>query len=142
MDRTGEKGIFIIGATNYPHMIDPAILRAGRIEKKYYVGAPDKEARKALFKLYLSKRPYDFGLDYSKLADLTENYVSADIELIINDASRIALKNKSKITMDILIESIKNTQPSLSKNELERYINIKNEIEGSNKNGRPRIGYN
>ena len=142
MDRTGEKGIFIIGATNYPHMIDPAILRAGRIEKKYYVGAPDKEARKALFKLYLSKRPYDFGLDYSKLADLTENYVSADIELIINDASRIALKNKSKITMDILIESIQNTQPSLSKKELERYINIKNEIEGSNKNGKPRIGYN
>ena len=34
MDRTGEKGIFIIGATNYPHMIDPAILRAGRLDKK------------------------------------------------------------------------------------------------------------
>lgn len=40
MDRTGEKGIFIIGATNYPHMIDPAILRAGRLDKKYYVGVP------------------------------------------------------------------------------------------------------
>ena len=63
MDRTGEKGIFIIGATNYPNMIDPAILRAGRLDKKYYLGVPDKEARMALFKLYLKKRPYDCGLD-------------------------------------------------------------------------------
>lgn len=47
MDRTGEKGIFIIGATNYPNMIDPAILRAGRLEKKYYIGVPDMEARMA-----------------------------------------------------------------------------------------------
>ena len=45
-------------------MIDPAILRAGRLEKKYYIGVPDMEARMALFKLYLEKRPYDFGLDY------------------------------------------------------------------------------
>ena len=40
MDRTGEKGIFIIGATNYPNMIDPAILRAGRLDKKYYISLP------------------------------------------------------------------------------------------------------
>ena len=58
MDRTGEKGIFIIGATNYPNMIDPAILRAGRLDKKYYIGVPDKKARMALFKLYLEKRPW------------------------------------------------------------------------------------
>ena len=58
MDRTGEKGVFIIGATNYPNMIDPAILRAGRLDKKYYIGVPDAEARAALFKLYLEKRPY------------------------------------------------------------------------------------
>ena len=48
MDRTGEKGVFIIGATNYPNMIDPAILRAGRLDKKYYIGVPDADARMAL----------------------------------------------------------------------------------------------
>ena len=48
MDRTGERGIFIIGATNYPDMIDPAILRAGRLDKKYYIGTPDFEARKLM----------------------------------------------------------------------------------------------
>lgn len=144
MDRTGEKGIFIIGATNYPHMIDPAILRAGRIEKKYYVGVPDKEGRKALFKLYLSKRPYDFGLNYDELADLTENYVSADIQLIVNDASRNALKQRSKITMDLLKAAISDTRPSLSQAELDRYISIRAEMDGETpkKNDRPRIGFN
>lgn len=140
MDRTGEKGIFIIGATNYPHTIDPAILRAGRLDRKYYVGVPDKGARKALFELYLKSRPYDFGLDYEELAGLTENYVSADIQLIVNDASRAALKQHSKITMDLLRAAIINTRPSLSVAELERYQKIKAQMEGE-KSSKRRVGF-
>lgn len=140
MDRTGEKGIFIIGATNYPHTIDPAILRAGRLDKKYYVGLPDKKARKALFELYLKNRPYDFGLDYDELAELTANYVSADIQLIVNDASRAALKRHSKITMDLLRTAINETHPSLSLDELERYLDIKARMDGEKSNKR-RVGF-
>lgn len=145
MDRTGERGIFIIGATNYPHTIDPAILRAGRLDKKYFIGVPDKNARMALFKLYLMKRPYDFGLDYEKLATLTKNYVSADIQLIVNDASRNALKLHSKITMELLIEAIQNTHPSLNSEELKHYDYIHAKMEGKlpeKKDDRqPRIGF-
>ena len=121
MDRTGEKGIFIIGATNYPNMIDPAILRAGRLDKKIYVSPPDKEARRAMFELYLKERPYDFGLDYDKLAELTNNYVSADIKLIVDDASRKALKLHSRITMQILENTIKAIKPSIPLNELQKH---------------------
>lgn len=144
MDRTGEKGIFIIGATNYPDMIDPAILRAGRLDKKYYIGPPDFEARKLMFELYLKTRPYDFGLDYDKLASLTENYVSSDIEMIVNDASRIAMKNKSKITMVVLEGVIAKTKPSLSLQELKKYEAIKAKMDGDNgtSNKRPRVGFN
>lgn len=143
MDRTGEKGVFVIGATNYPNMIDPAILRAGRIENKYYVGVPDTAARKALFKLYLSKRPYDFGLNYDRLAELTRNYVSADISKIVNDASRKALKMHSKITMQVLEEAIGQTQPSLSTAELAKYEKMRDEIEGKKPGAdRPKIGFN
>ena len=142
MDRTGEKGIFIIGATNYPNMIDPAILRAGRLDKKYYIGPPDFEARKLMFELYLKPRPYDFGLDYEKLAQLTANYVSADIEMIVNDASRIALRNRSKITMAILEEVIAKTKPSLSKTDLDKYTKIKADIDGDAiEKPRRRIGF-
>lgn len=145
MDRTGERGIFIIGATNYPHTIDPAILRSGRLDKKYYIGVPDKEARIALFKLYLKNRPYDFGIDYNRLASLTENYVSADIQLIVNDAAREALKLRSKITMVILESIIKTIRPSLSSEELERYKDIKAKMDGELINRmdgkRTRIGF-
>lgn len=145
MDRTGERGVFVIGATNYPHMIDPAILRAGRLDKKYYIGVPDMTARMELFKLYLEKRPYDFGIDYKELACLTENYVSADIQLIVNDASRSALKLHSKITMRLLKTAIANTQPSLNEVELKRYEDIRAKMSGSlpnqPNNNRPRIGF-
>lgn len=142
MDRTGERGIFIIGATNYPDMIDPAILRAGRLDKKYYIGVPDFAARKLMFELYLKERPYDFGLDYDKLAQLTENFVSSDIEMIVNDASRIALKQKSRITMAILENVISVTKPSISAKELEKYNNIKAKMEGREiKPSRPRVGF-
>lgn len=144
MDRTGEKGIFIIGATNYPHMMDPAMLRAGRLEKKYYIGVPDEAARKALFELYLKNRPYDFGLDYDGLARLTENYVSADIQLIVNNAARTALKSNSKITMAILKDTITTTQPSLNAKELQRYEAIRARMNGEktkSSGDRPKIGY-
>jgi transitional endoplasmic reticulum ATPase len=147
MDRTGEKGIFIIGATNYPHMIDPAILRAGRLDKKFYLSPPDFSARKAMFEMYLKPRPIDFGIDYEKLAKITDNFVAADIELIVNDASRNALKSKGRITMDTIENIIKNTKPSVSISELKKYEELRKKLDGdstpiNNKtNERPTIGF-
>lgn len=147
MDRTGEKGIFIIGATNYPHMIDPAILRAGRLDKKFYLSPPDFEARKAMFEMYLKSRPIDFGMDYEKLANLTNNFVAADIELLVNDASRNALKNKGRISMETLENILKNFKPSVSINELNKYEELRRKMNGENTpinnktNERPIIGF-
>ena len=147
MDRTGEKGIFIIGATNYPHMIDPAILRAGRLDKKFYLSPPDFEARKAMFEMYLKSRPIDFGIDYEKLATLTDNFVAADIELLVNDASRNALKIKGRITMKTLENIIKNYKPSVSIKELNKYEELRKKMDGENTpinnktNERPIIGF-
>ena len=147
MDRTGEKGIFIIGATNYPHMIDPAILRAGRLDKKFYLSPPDFEARKAMFEMCLKSRPTDFGIDYEKLSVLTDNFVAADIELLVNDASRNALKIQGRITMKIIENVIKNTKPSVSLPELNKYEELRKKMEGENTpinnktNERPIIGF-
>lgn len=144
MDRTGEKGIFIIGATNYPDMIDPAILRAGRLDKKFYLPPPDFEARKAMFEMYLKNRPLDFGIDYDSLSKLTENYVSSDIEFLVNEASRFALKEKSRISMLILESIIKATKPSVPLQELQKYETVRAKMNSENneqKNERPRIGF-
>ncbi len=140
MDRTGEKGVFIIGATNFPHMIDPAILRAGRLDKKFYISPPDYDARLELFKKNLENRPLDFGIRYDELATLTENYVSADINLIVDDASRLALVKKQRISMTILQEIIKATPPSVPLEVLNKYTKIDNNPDQTPIN-KPRIGF-
>lgn len=94
LDNIGNSGVFVIGSTNKPDLIDKAILRAGRLEKHIYVPPPDFEARKELFRLYLANRPLDFGIDYTKLAKLTEHYVSADIKFIIDEALRTVIAKK------------------------------------------------
>lgn len=144
MDRTGEKGIFIIGATNYPDMIDPAMLRSGRLDKKFYLPPPDFEARKAMFEMYLKNRPLDFGIDYDKLSTLTATYVSSDIEFLVNEASRFSLKEKSRITMTILENIIKVTKPSVPLQELQKYEVVRAKMNSENNeqtNDRPRIGF-
>ncbi len=144
MDRTGEKGIFVIGATNYPDMIDPAMLGAGRLEKKFYIGPPDFELRKALFESYLKNRPLDFGIDYDKLAKLTENYVSGDIEFLVNEASRIALRENSRIDMMALENTIKTIKPTITLKELQKHETLRAKMEGEKiikNNDRPKIGF-
>ena len=111
-------------------------------KKKFFFGVSIKAARKALFNFYLEKRPYDFGIDYGQLADLTHNYVSADIQLIVNDASRAALKAHSKITMELLQNAISKVKQSISDNELKKYERIRAIMNGEKiTSDRPRIGF-
>jgi transitional endoplasmic reticulum ATPase len=143
MNNCGDDGVFIIGATNRPNSIDPAILRAGRLDKVIYLPPPDFEARELMFKLYLEKRPREVGLDYAVLAKATENFVSSDIKFLCDEASRKALKMKSRISKEILLETINSNRPSISLKELNSYIEIKAKMEGlaENTNERPSIGF-
>jgi transitional endoplasmic reticulum ATPase len=143
MNNCGDDGIFIIGATNRPNAIDPAILRAGRLDKEIYLPPPDLEARELMFKLYLEKRPREVGLDYAELATATENFVSSDIKFLCDEASRKALKMKSRISREILLDTINNNKPSISLKVLQSYIAIRDKIEGlsENTNDRSNIGF-
>lgn len=139
----GDDGVFVIGATNRPNSIDPAILRAGRLDKVIYLPPPDFEARELMFKLYLENRPREVGLDYSALSTATENYVSSDIKFLCDEASRKALKLKSRISKEILLETIERNKPSISLKELHGYISLRAQMEGlsENTNNRSRIGF-
>lgn len=129
MSNCGDKGIFIIAATNRPDKIDPAILRTGRIDKKVYVSPPDKKAREEMFKLYLKSRPTDFSVNYLELANKTEYFVSSDIKFIIDESSRFALKSKSRISQEIILKIISDFVPSISKESLKYYEDMKNKLE-------------
>jgi len=122
LNNAGKNKILVVGATNRPHIIDTAILRAGRMDKRIYVAPPDFQARKEMFKIFLSGRPYNKNINFKKLAEKTENYVGSDIELIVTEAARIAVaQNKKMINEEMLIEAIHKFNHSVSQEELEYY---------------------
>ena len=144
MNNSGDDGVFIVGATNRPNAIDPAILRAGRLDKHIYLPPPDFDARKLMFELLMKNRPVEIGLRFEEFADLTENFVSSDIKLISDEAARKALKNKSRITKEIILETIKTLKPSVSMLEISKYLEIKAQMDGEDRNSnsdRPAIGF-
>ncbi|MCX6309172.1 MAG: ATP-binding protein [Bacteroidia bacterium] len=126
MTNCGEKEIFVIGATNRPEKIDPAILRTGRMDKVIYLSPPDLTARKEMFKLHLKERPTEKNIDFEKMAEITNLYVASDIKFIVNEASRNALKERIKINQGHLESVIKLNPPSISEKELKRYEVFKN----------------
>ena len=100
-------------------------MRTGRIDKVVYVGPPDYEARVEMFKLYLKERPIGTDIDYETLANMTRNYVSSDIKFITNEASKNALKERTKIQQRHLEEVIRQTHPSVSEKQIQKYEKFK-----------------
>merc|ERR1719498_1761383 len=89
---TAQKMVFFIGATNRPDIIDPALMRPGRLDSLMYIGLPDFEARIGIFKANLRKSPVDPSVDYEYLADRTEGYSGADIASLCKNACKAAIR--------------------------------------------------
>lgn len=122
LNNAGDNKILVVGATNQPELIDSAILRSGRMDKRIYVAPPDEQARKEMFIIFLSGRPYKKDIDFNKLSDITEGYVGSDIELIVTQAARLAVtRNEDEINDKMLLESIKTVTPSISKGDIQYY---------------------
>ena len=117
----GKQNILIVAATNQPQLLDPALLRPGRMDVQVYVSPPDKEARKELFEMFLDERPLS-DVDFDYIAEITPNYASVDIEYIANEAARITLvEGGSEITQEVIVDVIKRTPSSISQEELNKY---------------------
>lgn len=122
LNNSSDNKVLVVGATNRPHIIDTAILRSGRMDKRVYVGPPDFDAREEMFQICLSGRPYDKNINFSKLSEMTANYVSSDIELIVTESARIAVfDNRPFIDEAMIIASILKVSPSISLGEIEYF---------------------
>jgi SpoVK/Ycf46/Vps4 family AAA+-type ATPase len=112
-----NEGIFVIGATNQPWDVDPALRRPGRFDRTMLLLPPDAEAREAILRYHLRGRPAA-PLDYRELARATEGMSGADLRLIVEDAAERGLAEAIKsstmvpIGSDQLHEAIKATRPS------------------------------
>jgi len=82
-----------LGATNRPDIIDPALMRPGRLDSLIYIGLPDFEARISIFKACLRKSPVDPEVDYEYLADRTEGFSGADIAGVCKSAAKSAIRD-------------------------------------------------
>jgi transitional endoplasmic reticulum ATPase len=121
MTNCADRGIFIVAATNRPENIDAAIMRTGRIDKVVYLAPPDVFARQEMLRLYLRNRPVSKAIDLTNLAALMDGYVSSDIKFLVNEASRLALKERAKISNEEFAAVLKAHKPSISKEQVRSY---------------------
>ena len=141
LNNCAQRGIFVIATSNRPDMIDPAVLRTGRIDKLVYVPIPDKDARREMFRIHLDGRPCE-DLDMEHLAELTDGYIASDIAYIVNDAAMGAAFSDKPITQQLLEETISSIHPSLSKEVINSYENLRQKMEATDtRNRRPKIGF-
>lgn len=87
-----KKTVFIIGATNRPDIIDPALLRPGRLDQLIYIPLPDEESRHQIFKACLRKSPVSKKIDLKALAKYTQGFSGADITEICQRGVKYAIR--------------------------------------------------
>ena len=128
--------VLVIGATNRPDIVDPALLRPGRFDRLLYVPPPDRDSRVQILKIHIKKKPLDEAVDIEKLADQTDGYTGADIASLSSAAVMLALrehvskykdpkeaekhKDELKIHMKHFEDAMKKIRP-LSTQELNMY---------------------
>ncbi|ACL10371.1 Cell division control protein 48, AAA family [Desulfurococcus amylolyticus 1221n] len=135
MDGLKERGkVIVIGATNRPDALDPALRRPGRFDREIEIPPPDKRARREILAVHTRNMPLAEDVDLDKIADMTHGYTGADIAALVKEAAMNALRRfmkeegieiekgqpipaekleKLKVTMDDFLTAMKNVQPSL-----------------------------
>lgn len=135
--KKSRKEVIVVGATNVPDQLDPALLRPGRFDKIIYMHLPEDAARAAIFRVQLKGLPLSKDIDYAELAKKSRRFSGADIASVIKTALRKAAEDAKKegkvvpIRMRHLLEILEKTKPSTSLAALEDYERFKLDFERS-----------
>ena len=121
------KDVTVIGATNRPDMLDPALLRPGRFDRVILADVPDEKSREKIFEVHLRNTPLDKDVRISELVSLSDGFVGADVEALVREAALNALRKDSKteiVKREDFDEAFKRVKPSVSRDTAQRYRKI------------------
>ncbi len=116
--------VVVIGATNRPDILDPALLRQGRFDRVIFTTIPNEVGRKLIFEIYIKRMPVASDVSIDKLTAETEGYVGADIEGVCREAAMIALREDIKakdVKMEHFVRALEVVKPSVDKEIEETY---------------------
>ena len=118
------ENVVVIAATNRPDLVDPALLRPGRFDRIIYVPPPDFRARLEILLIHTKATPLAKDVDLEELARRTEGYSGADLELLVREATFLALRediNAKEVSMRHFEEALKKVRPSVTPDMLKFY---------------------
>jgi transitional endoplasmic reticulum ATPase len=116
------QSVVVIGATNRPNLIDPALLRPGRFDELIYVAVPDQAGRRHILGIHSRNMPLAKDVDLDDLAQRTDRFTGADLEDLVRRAGMFALRGSveaTEVTMAEFEKALKETRPSVTP-EMER----------------------
>jgi transitional endoplasmic reticulum ATPase len=119
-----KKDIVVIAATNRPDILDPALIRPGRIDRILLVSAPDEQGRLAILKIFTKDMPLANNVDLSDLNKMIDSFSGADIETLCREAAMIALRENlraRKVTLEHFKEARKIVNPTLTDDVIKWY---------------------
>ncbi|MGQ0816228.1 MAG: CDC48 family AAA ATPase [Gemmatimonadota bacterium] len=138
------QGVVVIGASNRPALIDPALLRPGRFDDLVYVPVPDREGRLLILKIHTSKMPLGSDVSLEALADQTNGYTGADLEDLTRRAGMQGLRediNTTSIPMRMFEAALKETRASVTEEMEHEYRELAETLKSESPRGRKRIGF-
>ncbi|MDT7877339.1 MAG: CDC48 family AAA ATPase [Candidatus Caldarchaeales archaeon] len=130
------RDVVVLGATNRPDLMDPAVLRPGRFDRLIYVPPPDEAGRYETLKIYTRNMPLSEEVDLRKLAAMTEGYSGADLESLCREAAFAALRrdtNAKYVSWADFQEALKIVRPSITPAMLKEYERVAELLRGSEK---------
>jgi transitional endoplasmic reticulum ATPase len=121
------NNVVVIGATNRPNLIDPALLRPGRLDELIYVGTPDTAGRRRILAIHTEEMPLAKDVDLESLAQRTERFTGADLEDLVRRAGLTALRRgleAKEVTMADFEAALTETRASVTPEMLDEYERI------------------